>query len=195
MPLKNKKIVVFASGAGSNAECIFRYFKDSNCVKVAALFCNKENAGVLQIAKNYGVDTVVFYKHNFNDVVADKLEIIKPDLIVLAGFLLQMPDTIVNKFKKRIINIHPALLPKFGGKGMYGMHVHKAVIDAREVESGITIHYVNEQYDEGEIIFQKKYILNNNETPESLQKKIQELEHKHYPEVINKLLCYERVEF
>ena len=147
----------------------------------------EKNKNIVVFAQNYGVETVVFNKDNFNEIVPDKLEIFKPDLIVLAGFLLQMPDVIVKKFKDKIINIHPALLPNYGGKGMYGIHVHQAVIDAKEKKSGITIHYVNEHYDEGKIIFQKEYNIKTGETTESLQKRIQELEHIHYPEIIEKL--------
>jgi phosphoribosylglycinamide formyltransferase-1 len=190
MSNKIKNIVVFASGKGSNADSIFRYFKNSTCVKVSALFCNKDNAGVLNIARSYGIDTVIFNKENFEDI-SDKLDNYNPELIILAGFLLQVPEKIIRKYKHKIINIHPSLLPKFGGKGMYGIHVHQAVINAHEAMSGISIHYVNEHYDEGEIIFQQTYQLQPTETAESLQKNIQALEHKYYPQIIEKLLCHE----
>ena len=151
-----KNIVIFASGTGSNAENIIHYFKNNTSKSVVAVFSNNSNAKVVEKAKNLDVQTVTFNKDElYGDVVLSKLNDFKPDLIVLAGFLLKFPEQIIKEFPNKIINIHPALLPKYGGKGMYGNHVHQAVLDNQESETGITIHFVNEHYDEGGIIFQK----------------------------------------
>lgn len=184
-----RKIVIFASGSGSNAEKIILHFNKKNLVNVVGALTNNPNAKVLDKAKKYNVPTVVFSKEELNEgKVVAILNQLQPDLIVLAGFLLKFPDAIIREYPNKIINIHPALLPKYGGKGMYGKHVHQAVLDNKEKETGITIHYVNEHYDEGGIIFQKGINIENCKTPEEIAEKIQELEHQHFPLVIEKLL-------
>ena len=184
-----KKIVIFASGSGTNAENIVLYFNKIVEAKVIYIFSNNANAKVLERAKNLNIPTEVFSKEEFNgDKVLQKLNSIQPDLIILAGFLLKFPQNCVAAFPNKIINIHPALLPKYGGKGMYGMNVHRAVVENKEHETGITIHYVNENYDEGNIIFQKNVPLSGNETPEDVAAKVYELEQKWFPQVIEKLI-------
>ena len=184
-----KKIVIFASGSGTNAENIALHFNKSQLAEVACIFSNSENAKVLERAKKHNIPYEVFSKEDFyGDKVLQKLNSIQPDLIILAGFLLKFPQNIIQSFPDKIINIHPALLPKFGGKGMYGMNVHRAVIENKEVETGITIHFVNENYDEGSIIFQKSVPLSITETPESVAAKVHELEQRYFPEVIEKLI-------
>ncbi len=186
--IKMKKIVLFASGNGSNAEAIIRYFENQSIATVVAVFSNKPEAKVLERAKNHGIPSFVFTKTQLQETyVLDQLQLLQPDLIVLAGFLLQFPTTILKVFPN-VINIHPALLPKYGGKGMYGMHVHQAVLDHKEIETGITIHYVNEQYDEGEFIFQKAVNIEACKTAEAIAQKVHELEHQYFPEVIGKLI-------
>jgi phosphoribosylglycinamide formyltransferase-1 len=183
-----KNIVLFASGNGSNAEEIIKFFKNSENAKVVAIFSNKADAKVLDRAKNHNIPSVVFSKAQLNEgFVLEKLQQFQPDLIVLAGFLLKFPESLLKKYTK-VINIHPALLPKYGGKGMYGMHVHEAVLDNKEQETGITIHFVNEHYDEGEFIFQKAVNIENCNTAEEIAHKIHELEHQYFPEVIGKLI-------
>jgi phosphoribosylglycinamide formyltransferase-1 len=184
-----KKIVIFASGSGTNAENIVLYFNKIEVAKVIYIFSNNANAKVLERARNLNIPTEIFSKDEFNwDKVLQKLNSIQPDLIILAGFLLKFPQNCVAAFPNKIINIHPALLPKYGGKGMYGMNVHKAVVENKEPETGITIHYVNENYDEGNIIFQKSVPLSGNETPEEVADKIHELEQNHFPIIIEKIL-------
>ncbi len=184
-----KKIVVFASGSGSNAENIIKYFNLKGKARVTCVFTNNAQAKVIDRAKNLNVTTEIFSKKELNESeLLQKINVLNPDLIVLAGFLLKFPTKIINQYPNKVINIHPALLPKFGGKGMYGMHVHQAVVEAKEKETGITIHYVNENYDEGAVIFQQSFLLNGNETPNEVAEKIHELEHKYFPEVIETLL-------
>lgn len=184
-----KNIVIFASGSGSNAENIIRYFQERKSVQVIAVFSNNKAARVLDKAAAYQVPTYVYDKEELNGrIVLEKLQHLQPDLIVLAGFLLKFPVSIIKTFPNRIINIHPALLPKFGGKGMYGIHVHTAVLENKELETGITIHYVNEHYDEGEYIFQKSIPTANCTTPEVIALKVLELEHEYFPKVIEQLL-------
>lgn len=180
------RIAIFASGSGTNAENIIRFFANKSDAAVAAVFCNKQNAAVIEKAQRMGVETVIFGRHEFYDTeIVYKLLVDKEiDLIVLAGFLWLMPENIVNAFHFKIINIHPALLPAYGGKGMYGSRVHEAVIAAGETESGISIHFVNTRYDEGSIIHQSKCSVDENDTPESLAAKIHELEYTYYPEVV-----------
>tara|TARA_R100001369_G_scaffold29172_4_gene52549 strand:- start:27037 stop:27639 length:603 start_codon:yes stop_codon:yes gene_type:complete len=185
-----KKIVVFASGSGTNAENIIRYFKDSEKAEVSLVLSNNQTAKVLERAHKLNVialhfDRTAFY--NTNEVL-HILEDTQPDLIVLAGFLWLFPTSILQKFPKKVINLHPALLPKFGGKGMYGNNVHQAVLDEDEKETGITIHYVNEKYDEGQVIFQKAIPVSANDTVKSIAEKIHELEYRHFPKVIENLL-------
>mgnify|MGYP003612258904 CR=1 FL=1 len=184
-----KKIVLFASGSGSNAENIIQYFKDSESVEIAAVISNKPDAKVLERAANHQVPSFVFLKDDFStDKVLNKIQEIQPDLIVLAGFLLKFPSNIVELYPNKIINIHPALLPKYGGKGMYGMNVHKAILENSETETGISIHYVDEHYDNGDMIFQQKVSITDCKTPEAIAQKVHELEHEHFPKVIERLL-------
>ena len=184
-----KKVVIFASGSGSNAENIILYFKKNIQVNVVAVFTNNLHAKVLEKASHHEVATEIFNKIELSDgTVLNKINDIKPDLIILAGFLLKFPESIVDAFSNKIINIHPALLPKYGGKGMYGMNVHKAVLENKELETGITIHYVNKNYDEGEFIFQKNTSIINCKTPEEVAQKIHELEMEYFPKEIENLL-------
>lgn len=185
-----KRIVIFASGSGTNAQRIAEYFADKRNIKIQRIYCNKKDAFVLQRAVKLGIPSTLFNRHDFyqTDKVIQQLKDDSPDFIILAGFLWLIPDLITKQYSNKIINIHPALLPKYGGKGMYGSYVHEAVIKAGEKESGITIHYVNEYYDEGTTIFQAKCNIKKNDTPDTLANKIHELEHKHFPVVIENLL-------
>lgn len=183
-------LAIFASGAGSNAEKIIEHFKGNENVRVALILCNKSGAGVLKIAENHGIKSILIEKEGFFSPNSCLLALKdhQIDFIVLAGFLWKIPDALVNAYRGKIVNIHPALLPNYGGKGMYGMRVHEAVINAGESESGITIHYVDEHYDEGDIIFQAKCAIEPGDTPEMLAQKVHVLEHRHFPEVIENLL-------
>jgi phosphoribosylglycinamide formyltransferase-1 len=185
-----KKIVVFASGSGTNAENIIKYFRKSDVASVTLLLSNNKEAKVLERAKKLSVPSLVFTKNELNntDLITKTLKKERPDLIVLAGFLLKFPENILNIFLNKVINIHPALLPKYGGKGMYGMRVHEKVVENGEKETGITIHYVNKNYDEGAIIFQESFLFSQNETATSLADKIHDLEYKYFPRVIEQLL-------
>ena len=185
-----KRIVVFASGSGTNAENIIKYFKNTDFASVTLLLSNNKEAKVLERVKKYSIPSLVFTKNELNktDLIAKTLHNERPDLIVLAGFLLKFPENILNIFSNKVINIHPALLPKFGGKGMYGMRVHEKVIENSEKETGITIHYVNKNYDEGAIIFQKSFLLSQNDTARTVAEKIHDLEHEYFPKVIHELL-------
>jgi len=190
MKFNTQKIVVFASGSGSNAEQIIQHFSSRPNILVAKIYVNNPQAYVLERAKRHQIESKVFDRSYFlshQGLILD-LSQENPDLIVLAGFLWKIPEMIVKAYPNKIINIHPALLPKFGGKGMFGMHVHRAVIATGESESGITIHYVNENYDEGAIIMQAKVSVASSETPESLAQKIHKLEHQHFPATIEKIL-------
>ncbi|MBB3187348.1 phosphoribosylglycinamide formyltransferase [Microbacter margulisiae] len=184
------KIAIFASGSGTNAENITRYFNNQEAIKVALIVSNNSNAYVLQRALQLNVPTEICLKHELLDsqLVLSLLKKYEVDWIILAGFLLKIPDYLLEAYPKRIINIHPALLPKFGGKGMYGHHVHQAVVDAGATESGITIHYVNERYDEGDIIFQAKCRVFASDTPDDVAAKIHELEQMHFPKVIEHVI-------
>ncbi|MBC7865380.1 MAG: phosphoribosylglycinamide formyltransferase [Bacteroidia bacterium] len=184
-------IAIFASGEGTNAEKLIQHFAGSTKVRINWIVTNKDDAGVVAKATKYrkGVQILSRYVlENYTEKFIEFLKLEKIDLIVLAGFLLKMPEKIVAAYPYRIINLHPALLPKFGGKGMYGMHVHKAVIDAKEKESGISIHFVNEEYDKGEMILQEKCVVDENETPETLAAKIHELEHKFFPLAVERVV-------
>lgn len=184
-----KNILLFASGTGSNVENIIRYFKNNLDVNIVGVFSNSPNAKVLEKAKSHNVSTLVFNREELLEgFVFEKISELNPDLIVLAGFLWKMPEDIVAAYPNKIINIHPALLPKYGGKGMYGIKVHQTVLDNKETETGITIHYVNEHYDEGEFIFQQKVAIDDCTSPEDIVAKVHELEHKHFPEIIEKIL-------
>ena len=185
-----KKIAIFASGSGTNAQRITEYFSDKDNVEISLILSDKKDAYVLERAKKLNVPSVVFDRDDFynSDKVFDILTLREIDFIVLAGFLWLVPVNILKKFHNRIINIHPALLPKFGGKGMYGGKVHQAVIENKETETGISIHYVNEKYDEGKIIFQAKFKVENDDTPDSIAQKIHKLEYEHFPRVIEEVL-------
>ena len=184
-----KKVLLFASGTGSNVENIIRYFKNYHDITVVGVFTNNPNAKVLDKAKKYNVPTFIFDRDELSGgLVLDKIEQLKPDLIVLAGFLWKFPEHIIAEYPNKIINIHPALLPKYGGKGMYGMKVHQTVLDNQDKETGITIHYVNEHYDEGGFIFQQNINIEGCASAEEIAAKIQELEHKHFPLIIAQIL-------
>ena len=182
--------MIFASGSGTNAENIIKYFKNTGKVEVEAVFSNKRGAKVLRRAHDLNVRALYFDRdalHHSNEIL-NLLKDMKPDLIVLAGFLWIFPDTILKDFHNKVINLHPALLPKYGGKGMYGMNVHRAVLEQKEVETGISIHYVNEKYDEGEIIFQATTPVETTDSAENIAEKIHQLEYEHFPKVIENLL-------
>lgn len=190
-----KKIAVFASGAGSNAEKIieasFSGRKDGNKLfEVALVVCNKPGAGVLKIAEQNNIPSLLVDKEKFfrGNGYADELKAAGIDFIILAGFLWKIPSSLIKAYPKKIVNIHPALLPNYGGKGMYGQFVHEAVITNKEKESGITIHYVDELYDHGDIIFQARCPVTEDDTADSLAQRIHQLEHEHYPKVVKELL-------
>lgn len=187
-PIRKKRLAIFASGSGTNAEAIMTHFANHPLVSVAALLSNNPNAYALQRAQKFNVPTFVFSRHQFKDSheVLNWLTERKITHLVLAGFMWLVPDYLVNAYAGRIINIHPALLPRYGGKGMYGMHVHEAVKAAGEKETGITIHLVNERYDEGKILLQARVKLTGTETAEEIAAKVHELEYRHYPDVIEK---------
>jgi phosphoribosylglycinamide formyltransferase-1 len=182
-------IAIFASGSGSNAERIVEYFANSEEINVKMFLCNNPQAGVIKRAERLNIPLVMFDRPQFKG--GEVVEILKNneiDWVILAGFLWLVPKNVVEAFPHKIINIHPALLPKFGGKGMYGHFVHEAVVENKETESGITIHFVNEHYDEGAIIFQASFPVLPTDSPEDVAKKGQVLEHTHFPEVIEKVL-------
>ncbi|MBI9038265.1 MAG: phosphoribosylglycinamide formyltransferase [Bacteroidales bacterium] len=185
-----KNIAIFASGNGTNAQRITEYFSDNPNINVCLIITNNKDAFVLQRAKKLNIPSIYFNRRDFYETekINDILKQNSVDLIVLAGFLWLIPLKLIKEFNGKIINIHPALLPKFGGKGMYGDKVHKAVIESCEKESGISIHFVNEKYDEGKIIFQKKIAIQSNDNLESLAKKIHQLEYKYFPQVIENML-------
>lgn len=185
-----KRIVIFASGSGSNAENLIKFFHNSDNASVIQVLTNNPHAKVLERCKNLNVSALSFNRIAFSKTedVLNILKTSKPDLIVLAGFLWKFPSFILEEFEDKVINIHPALLPKYGGKGMYGMNVHKTVVENRETQTGITIHYVNENYDEGAIIFQAKCNVLPTDTAEDVARKIHLLEMEHFPKVVNELL-------
>lgn len=185
-----RNIAIFASGSGTNAENIIKYFSTKKSAKVTLVLSNKSHAEVLKRAQNFGVETLFFERDDFynTDIVLGYLLKTKIDFIVLAGFLWLVPPAITKEYKNRIVNIHPALLPAYGGKGMYGEAVHRAVINSRDHESGITIHYVNDHYDKGDIIFQTKCSIDPNDDHESLARKIHALEYEHFPRIIEELV-------
>jgi phosphoribosylglycinamide formyltransferase-1 len=186
--MNRKKIIIFASGSGTNAQNIIEYFFENEEVIVDSVWSNKKDAYVLERAKKFQIETFVFNKEEFtgSNLIVEKLKSREVDLIVLAGFLWLVPSNLIKSFP--IINIHPALLPKYGGKGMYGMKVHQAVVENKDEESGITIHYVNEIYDDGEIIFQAKCPVLPSDSPEDVAQKVHQLEYRYFPEVIEKIL-------
>jgi phosphoribosylglycinamide formyltransferase-1 len=185
-----KRIAIFASGSGSNAQKLMEHFKRNPDIEVALVLTNNSDAYVLQRADSFEIPSHIFDKHEFykTDNIIDLLKNLDIDLIVLAGFLWLIPKNLIHEYPGRIINIHPAILPKFGGKGMYGDFVHKAVMEAGEPEGGITIHYVNENYDEGEYIYQAKYRIEKDDNLEMVKFKGQQLEHLHYPRIVEGLL-------
>ncbi|MGV3546372.1 MAG: phosphoribosylglycinamide formyltransferase [Pedobacter sp.] len=185
-----KRIAIFASGSGSNAQKIMEHFKRSTEAEVALVLTNNPESYVLQRADSFEIPSHVFDRHEFyqTDEVLDLLKNLDIDLIVLAGFLWLIPENLLKEYPGRMINIHPALLPKYGGKGMYGDRVHKAVLEAGEPEGGITIHYVNEHYDEGEFIYQAKYRIDKGDNLEMVKFKGQQLEHLHYPRIVETLI-------
>ncbi len=188
-----KHLAIFASGTGSNARRIIEYFHDVPEVKVALVVSNKPEAGVLDVAREHHVPTVVVDRTSFYDTT-DLLVLLRDhqvDFIVLAGFLWLIPTYLVQAFPRRIINIHPALLPRFGGKGMYGLHVHTAVQAAGDTETGLTIHFVNENYDEGDIIFQARCPVFPADTPTDIARRVLALEHEHFPPVIQRVIRHE----
>lgn len=185
-----KKIALFASGNGTNAENIITYFSEKNNVEIALILCNNKNAYVIERAKNHHIPCFVFSSKELKetDIVLDKLLEYNIDFIILAGFLLMIPQKIIDRYPGKIINIHPALLPKYGGKGMYGDIVHQAVRASGDTETGISIHYVNEKYDEGAIIFQAKCPVVPEDTPDTIAQKVHELEYRYFPEIIEKVI-------
>lgn len=190
MSPSKKNIAIFASGSGTNAEAIMKHFQDHPSISVGLVISNNADAFVLERAKKFGVKSLVFNRKKIveTEEVDKALADNAIDFIVLAGFMLLFPERLVKKFPARIVNIHPALLPKYGGKGMYGMYVHEAVVKSKEQESGITIHWVNEKYDEGQIIFQARCPVSPADSPEDVAAKVHQLEHHHYPMVIEKLV-------
>lgn len=189
-----KRIVIFASGSGTNAENIINFFNHTKTAKITRVLCNNKDAKVFDRCKKLKINCLHFKKSDFysSDIVLNSLKK-EADYIILAGFLWKIPSTFIDAYPNKILNIHPALLPKYGGKGMYGMNVHRAVKENKEAETGITIHYVNANYDEGAIIFQAKTALNNSDSPESIANKIHFLEQKHFPSVIEKVILKENV--
>lgn len=191
MEPKNKKnIVIFASGSGSNAQRLLEHFEHHPEIRVAALFSNNPKAYALQRAETYHVPAFLFSRHEFynSNKVVEQVQQFKPDLVVLAGFLWLVPQNFLQAFPDSIINIHPALLPKYGGKGMHGLNVHTAVVQAGDDKSGITIHRINEEYDKGEFILQEHCPVYPTDTPEELAARVLQLEHKFLPLVVEKLL-------
>jgi phosphoribosylglycinamide formyltransferase 1 len=184
-----KRIVVFASGSGSNAENIIEYFNKASTAKVVHVLCNRKNAKVFERCKRLNIPCLYFTKEDFFET-NKILNFIKEtaDLIVLAGFLWKVPLEMTQAFPKKILNIHPALLPNYGGKGMYGIHVHRAVFENKEKETGITIHFVNEQYDKGAIVYQAKTELEESDTPETIAQKIHLLEQRYFPRIIEEVI-------
>jgi phosphoribosylglycinamide formyltransferase-1 len=188
-----KRIVIFASGSGTNTQNVIQYFQHTDFAEVVHVLSNKKGANVLNRAETLKIKASSFTKDELNapDGILETLKDEQADLIVLAGFLLKFPEHILKEYPNKVINVHPALLPKYGGKGMYGMRVHEAVIKNQEKETGITIHYVNEHYDEGAVIFQKNILLSAGETAETIAQKVHALEYKHFPKVIEELLLSE----
>ena len=185
-----RKIAVLLSGSGTNAKNICSYFKGHPSIEVVLLISNREQSGARAIGEAFHIPTTIFNKESFyhSEEVLQTLQMHHIDALVLAGFLWMVPENLLTEYPNRIINIHPALLPKYGGKGMHGMHVHETVYKNREKESGITIHLCNEKYDEGKILFQQKVGLTETDTPETIARKVQELEHQYYPKIIETYL-------
>lgn len=184
-----KRIAILASGSGTNAENIINYFKNSDAISVNLVLSNKKEAKVLERASRLEIPNSNFDKNDFTDT-DEVLNLLKEnaDYVILAGFLWKIPAKIIEAFPNKVINIHPALLPKYGGKGMYGMHVHNAVVENKEKQTGITIHYVNENYDEGAIIFQKSFEVLESDSADDVAEKIHKLEYEYFPKVIEKVV-------
>ncbi len=184
--MSSQRIAIFASGKGSNAESIINYFENNDSIEVGLIISNNSKAGVLNLAERKGIDSKVIDKDFFykSEKIVQLLNYYKIDYIILAGFLWLLPSYLISEFENHILNIHPALLPKYGGKGMFGQHVHRAVYDNNEEESGITIHLVNENYDEGKILFQDSCAIEEEDTPDDIGEKVLRLEHFHYPRII-----------
>lgn len=191
-----QKIAIFLSGSGSNARNICTYFKNHDTIEVVLLLSNKENSGAKSIAETFNLPYFIFNRVQFyqSDEVLNKLREYKVSTLVLAGFLWLIPENLLEQFPNQIINIHPALLPKYGGKGMHGMHVHQAVFDNKEKKSGITIHLCNKEYDKGEVLFQAQTAIEETDTPETIAKKVLALEHLYFPRVIEECLSVEKPE-
>jgi phosphoribosylglycinamide formyltransferase 1 len=186
-----KNVAIFASGEGTNAENLIRHFANDPRIRIKLVVTNNENAGVVKKAEHYRKNIQIVSKEaleKYSEQLVEFLKVEKIDLIVLAGFLLKVPGAMISAFRGKIINIHPSLLPKYGGKGMYGMRVHKAVIENKDTESGVTIHLVDEEYDRGDIILQARCKVDENETPDSLSQKIRQLEFKYLPVAVEKFL-------
>lgn len=185
-----KRIAIFASGSGTNAQRIIEFFVENKDIQVFMVLSNKKDAFVLERARKFNIPVIFFTKDLFYNTsyIVELLQQNKIDLVVLAGFLWLVPENLINAFNNKIINIHPALLPKYGGKGMFGMNIHTKVYENKENETGITIHYVNKEYDKGNIILQCSCKLDENDTPDKIAEKIHQLEYKYFPEVIAKLL-------
>lgn len=186
-----KNVAIFASGEGTNAENLFKYFQNDKRVKIKLVITNNDGAGIIEKAERYKKNIQIISKTALNEYTEQIIEFLKTekiDIIVLAGFLLKIPEQFIKAFPNQIINIHPSLLPKYGGKGMYGANVHKAVIENNERESGITVHFVNEEYDKGEVILQAKCDVAKNDTPETLSKKVRALEFEYLPKALEKII-------
>jgi phosphoribosylglycinamide formyltransferase-1 len=189
-PSSTINVAIFASGAGSNAKKIIEYFANASHIKISLIVCNKKGAGVISIAEKEHIPVLIIDKEQFlnGDAYVSVLKDNTVDFIVLAGFLWKIPSTLIHAYPNKIINIHPALLPKYGGKGMYGHFVHEAVVTAKDPESGITIHYVDEQYDHGNVIFQAKCTIDPDDTADIVAKKVLALEHLHFPRVVEETI-------
>ena len=188
--MKTQSVALFASGSGSNAVNLIRYFEGNETISISLLVCNKPDAPVVEKAKNLGIEVLISGNQSFEDGVelTSDLQARNIDWIILAGFLRKLPLSLIRAFEDRIINIHPALLPKFGGKGMYGMFVHRAVIEAKEMQSGITIHLVNEEFDKGRMLEQYSVDLDETDSPETVAMKVQELEHRYFPYIVERTI-------
>jgi phosphoribosylglycinamide formyltransferase 1 len=184
------KLAIFASGSGTNAENLIQTFKESKKIEIATIFSNNKNAFVIQRAINHSIKHYVFSRPDFyqSEKILELLKKEEISFIILAGFLWLIPEYLINAYPNKIINIHPALLPNYGGKGMYGMSVHEAVVKNKDTETGITIHYVNKEYDKGSIIFQARCKVSDKDTPEVVAKKVHELEYMHFPKIIEQIL-------
>ena len=188
--MKTQSVALFASGSGSNAVNLIRYFEGNEEIRIALLVCNKADAPVVEKVKALGIEVLISGNQSFEEGLELTAELQERgiDWIILAGFLRKLPVALIRTYEDHIINIHPALLPKFGGKGMYGMHVHKAVIEAKETESGITIHLVNEEFDKGRTLEQYRVSLDETDSPETVAQKVQELEHRYFPYIAERTI-------